>query len=208
MQKAAASVGVLALAALLGWTGYAIVNRQAPDAFAACRSGNIAGGPIGGPFELVDETGKTVTDAELLTQPALIYFGFASCADVCPLDNARNVEAAQILARQGITLRPIFISVDPKRDTPDVLTTYTDAFGPELLGLTGTPEQIKAAANAYKTIFEIPQDAGDDYEVSHMTLSYLMLPGGQFGDFYQRETTAQEIADRAGCFLRAGQDAN
>lgn len=203
MQKAAVILGAIALSALLGWTSYAILGRQAADAFAQCRSGNIAGGPIGGPFELIDENGNTVTDRQLLQDPALIYFGFASCPDVCPIDNARNVEVAQILARQGLSLRPIFISVDTRRDTPDVLAEYTDLFGPELLGLTGTPDQIKSAATAYKTLYEIPEDASGDYNVSHMTLSYLMLPGGVYGDFYQRETSAQEIADRVGCFLNA-----
>jgi len=203
MQKTAAILGVIALSAALGWTSYAILGRQAADTFAECRSGNIAGGPIGGPFELTDENGNTVTDAELLQDPALIYFGFASCPDVCPIDNARNVEVAQTLAKQGLTLRPIFISVDTQRDTPEVLAEYTDLFGPELLGLTGTPEQIKTAATAYKTLYEIPEDTSGDYNVSHMTLSYLMLPGGIYADFYHRETSAQEIADRVGCFLGA-----
>lgn len=201
MQKATVALGAIALAALLGTTSYMILSRQSADAFSACRSGNIAGGPIGGPFALIDENGDAVTDAELLRDPALIYFGFTSCPDVCPLDNARNVEVAQILAGQGIKLQPIFISVDPGRDTPQVLTEYTDAFAAELLGLTGTPEQIKAVANAFKTIYEIPADTTGAYDVSHMTLSYLMLPGGQFADFYQRETPAQDIAERVGCFL-------
>jgi protein SCO1/2 len=198
-----ASVGVVALAAVLGWTSYQVLYRTSGDAFAACRSGNVAGGAIGGAFQLVDETGQTVTDAQVFAKPALVYFGFTSCADVCPLDNARNVEAAQLLAAQGIDLTPIFISVDPARDTPAVLAEYTSFFGETLLGLTGSEDQIKTAANAFKMFYQLPADLTDNYQVQHTTLTYLMLPGTGFADFFQRETTSQEIADRVGCFLKS-----
>jgi protein SCO1 len=198
-----ATVGAIALAAVLGWTSYTVMSGRSTDAFAACRSGNVAGGAIGGPFQLVDETGQTVTDAQVITKPTLVYFGYSSCPDVCPLDNARNVEASDILAAQGADLQPIFISVDPARDTPVVLTEYTDNFGPNLLGLTGTPDQIKAAANAYKVFFQIPDHTGTEYPVDHTTMTYLVLPEIGFVDFFTRDASAQEIAERAGCFLKA-----
>jgi protein SCO1/2 len=201
--KVFAGAGVIALSALLGVTSYMIVARNSQDAFAACRSGNVAGGAIGGPFELVDESGATVTDAQVIAKPALVYFGYANCPDVCPLDNARNVEAVDLLKAAGLDVTPVFISVDPARDTPELLTEYTDYFGPTLLGLTGTPEQIKAAADVYKVFFQIPERATEYYEVQHTTLTYFMLPGTGFADFYQRDTTAQEIAERVGCFLKA-----
>ena len=198
--RAGASAGVVALAALLGWTSYQILSRNASDAFAECRTGNVAGGAIGGPFQLVDEAGQTVTDQQVFAKPALVYFGFASCPDVCPLDNARNVEVATAL---GQDVTPIFISVDPARDTPAVMAEYTDNFGPSLLGLTGTPEQVKTAATAFKVYYQIPEGATDNYQVQHTTLTYLMLPGTGFADFFQRESTAQEMTDRVGCFLKA-----
>lgn len=204
MARLAATTGVIALAALLGWTSYTVFYGQSQDAFADCRSGNVAGGQIGGPFTLVDETGATVTEADVFTEPALVYFGFASCPDVCPLDNARNSEVAQLLESRGLTLRPVFISVDPGRDTPEVLAEYTANFSESLLGLTGTPEQVKAVADAYKVLYEIPQDMTGNYPVNHTTLTYLVLPGTGFADFFHREASAQEIADRAGCFLTAG----
>ncbi len=204
MARLAATTGVIALAALLGWTSYTVFVAQTQDAFAACRSGNVAGGQIGGPFTLVDETGASVTDADVFTEPALVYFGYASCPDVCPLDNARNAEAAELLKGRGLALRPVFISVDPARDTPEALAEYTSNFSDSLLGLTGTPEQVKAAADAYKVLFEIPEGTTGDYPVNHTTLTYLVLPGTGFVDFFHRETSAQEIADRAGCFLTAG----
>ena len=163
----------------------------------------MAGGAIGGQLELVDETGQTVTDQQLFSKPALVYFGFASCADVCPLDNARNVEAADLLAKSGFDVTPIFITVDPDRDTPEALASYTENFGENLLGLGGTPAQIKAATNAYKVFVQFPEDLSGNYQVSHTTLTYLVLPQIGFVDFFQRETSAQDIADHAGCFLTA-----
>ena len=197
-----ASAGVIAIAALLAWTSYQILSNQVSDPFAACRSGNVSGGAIGGHFELVDETGKTVTDQQVFAKPALVYFGYASCADVCPLDNSRNVEAANLLAADGIDVTPVFISVDPARDTATALTEYTANFGDKLVGLTGTVDQVKAASAAFKVYFKVPDTATGAYEVGHTTLTYLMLPKTGFADFFQRETSAKEMADKTRCFLK------
>lgn len=202
MPKLYASVGAVALAAVLGWTSYAIVARRNSDPFAACRSGNVAGAEIGGHFELVDETGQSVTDAQLFSKPALVYFGFGACQDVCPIDNARNVQAVDILTQNGFDVTPVFITVDPLRDTPAALTDYTDGIGEKLLGLTGTPDQIRTAAAAFKAYYQLPADTSGDYEVDHMTITYLILPQTGFVDFFQRDASAQDIADRTGCFLK------
>jgi protein SCO1 len=199
----AAVIGAITLAAVLGWTSYAIMSARTTDQFAACRSGNVAGGTIGGPVELVDEAGQTVTDAQIFAKPALVYFGFASCADVCPLDNVRNVEVADILAKDGMELTPVFISIDPARDTPAVMAEYTSSLGENLQGFTGTIEQVKAAAAAYKVFFQIPENATSDYEVDHTTLTYLVLPQIGFVDFFQRDMSAQTVAEHAACYLRA-----
>ena len=197
-----ASAGVIAIAALLGWTSYQILSNRTADAFAECRSGNVAGGAIGGAFELVDETGQTVTDQQVLAKPSLVYFGYASCPDVCPLDNARNAEVAALLSAQGIDVTPVFITVDPARDTPASLLEYTANFGDRLIGLTGSPEQIRSAATAFKVYYKLPGDTSDGYMVDHTTLTYLMMPKTGFADFFQRDATSQEIADRTACFVR------
>ena len=202
--RTGAAVGAITLAAILGYTSYALMSGRAPDQFAACRSGNVAGGAIGGPLELVDEAGQTVTDTQIFAKPALVYFGYASCADICPLDNARNVEAVDLLAKAGYDVTPVFITVDPGRDTPAAMSDYTANFGDNLVGLTGSAEQIKGATRAYKVFSQIPENPGTEYEVSHTTLTYLVLPQLGFVDFFQRETTAQDIADHAACFLKAG----
>lgn len=204
MPKLYVTLGAIALAAVLGWASYGIVSQRAADQFAACRSGNVAGGSIGGPIELVDEAGQTVTDQQVFAKPALVYFGFASCADVCPLDNARNVEAAELLTKAGFDLTPVFITVDPARDTPAALTEYTANFGDRLLGLTGSADQVKAAAAAYKVYYQVPENAGEDYQVDHTTLTYLVLPKIGFVDFFQRDASAQDIAGQVGCFLKLG----
>ena len=202
MPKFYASVAAIALAALLGWQGYRALQSQSADAFAECRSGAVAGGEIGGPFTLTDTKGNAVTDATLLAKPALIYFGYASCPDVCPLDNARNTEAVALLAAQGLDVTPVFITVDPTRDTQAVLADYAENFE-GLLALTGSQAQTDAAAKSYKVYFQMPEKRDPGYMVDHTTMTYLMLPKVGFVDFFQRDATAQDMADKTACFLKA-----
>jgi protein SCO1/2 len=193
-----AAVSVIAL--LAGSAAYVFMRGQSPD---GCASAQVAGGAIGGPFTLVDETGATVTDAQVLAKPSLVYFGYTFCPDVCPLDNARNADAIDILEEQGIEVTPVFISIDPARDTPEVLAEFTDNLHPRMIGLTGSPEQVKAVSLAYKTYYK-QQPGGDDfYLMDHSTFTYLMLPGTGFADFFRREATPDEIAQTTICFLNA-----
>lgn len=200
---AAVSAGVVTVGmiAAVFWMGNA---RNTDDAFADCRGGQVGGGTIGGAFTLVDETGKTVTDKEVLATPALVYFGYAFCPDVCPLDNARNAEATDILEENGHEVTPIFITIDPERDTPDVLADYTANLHPRMIGLTGTPQAVAAAARAYRVVAQKQPDGDSDYYLmSHTTLTYLMLPDVGFVDFFHRDTPATVVADRAACYLDA-----
>lgn len=202
MLKFYARAAAIALAALLGWQGYRALQSQSADAFAECRSGAVAGGEIGGPFTLTDTKGNVVTDATLLAKPALIYFGYASCPDVCPLDNARNTEAVALLAAQGLDVTSVFITVDPTRDTQAVLADYAENFE-GLLALTGSQAQTDAAAKTYKVYFQMPEKRDPGYMVDHTTMTYLMLPKVGFVDFFQRDATAQDMADKTACFLKA-----
>ena len=202
MLKFYANAAAIALVAMLGWLGYRVIYGQSTDAFADCRGGAIAGGEIGGPFDLIDTKGNPVTDATLLTKPALIYFGYASCPDVCPLDNARNAEAAALLAKKGLEVTPVFITVDPTRDTPAVLGDYVSNFE-GLVGLSGTEAQTTAAAKAYKVYYQIPEKRDAGYMVDHTTMTYLMLPQIGFAGVFQRDETAQALAEKTSCFLNA-----
>ena len=179
-----------------------------PDKYAQCRSTAIAGGAsqIGGPFTLVDETGATVTEAEVIDQPALIYFGYTFCPDVCPLDTARNAEAIDILEGRGQIVKPVFISIDPERDTPEVVDAFTANLHERMLGLTGTPEQVRAASRAYRTFYQKQEPAAgeeDYYLVDHSTMSYLVFPEEGFVEVFQRALRPDDLADRIQCFLEA-----
>ncbi|MFM2354572.1 MAG: hypothetical protein RLZZ528_308 [Pseudomonadota bacterium] len=193
----------LASAAAIGLLGGTYFASRKGD--MTCDASVVAGGAdaIGGPFQLVDETGAAVTDRDVITAPSLVYFGYTYCPDVCPTDVARNVEAISLLEEAGKIVTPVFISVDPKRDTPEVLAEWTDYLHPRLIGLTGTEAQILAAAKAYKTYFKVPENAGEDYLVDHMTHSYLMFPKVGFIDFFTREMTAEQIAERTACYIDA-----
>ena len=99
------------------------------DLFTKCRSTQVIGGAgtIGGPFTLINQDGETVNDKDVITEPSFVYFGYTFCPDVCPLDSARNAEAVDLLAQKGISVTPIFISIDPKRDTPEAIAEFTKA---------------------------------------------------------------------------------
>jgi protein SCO1/2 len=174
------------------------------DPFAPCRSSVVSGGPaaIGGPFSLMNEDGKAVTDKDVLSGPSLVYFGYTFCPDVCPLDTTRNAEAVDILEARGLSVTPVFISVDPERDTPPVLKEWTDAIHPRMIGLTGTPEEIRATTQAYRTLYRVPDDRSDPYYlVDHMTHTYLMLPGIGFAEFFARDVPADTMAETIACFI-------
>lgn len=202
MSRIFAAVAATVAIAGLG-AAWIATQKQDSDLFASCRNSTIAGGAgaIGGPFELVNATGETVTDTDVVTEPTLIYFGYTFCPDVCPLDNARNAEAIDILADDGVSATPVFISIDPERDTPEVMGEFSEIIHDKLIGLTGSPEQVKAASKAYKTFYQ-KQDGDDEYYlVNHSTYTYLVLPEHGFVDFFKREETAQQMADRVGCFV-------
>ncbi|MDA8746612.1 SCO family protein [Litoreibacter sp.] len=183
--------------------GLTLMKQDAGEAFAQCRQGTVAGGDIGGPFTLVSETGATVTDVDVITKPTLVYFGYTYCPDVCPLDALRNAEAVEILAAQGVDAKPVFITVDPERDTPEVLAEFTDVMHPEMEGLTGSAEQVKAASQAYRTFYKRQPGGGDDYLVDHSTFTYLMLPEVGFVDFFRRDASVEQIAETVACYAGA-----
>jgi len=164
-------------------------------------TGVIAGNAtIGGPFELVTHKGVAVTEKDVIKDLSLVYFGYTFCPDICPLDMARNLEAVDILAESGIDLTPIFISIDPARDTPQVLSDYVDVMHPKMIGLTGTKAQIKVASKAYKTYYS-KNGEGEDYFMDHSTFSYLMSPN-EFLDYMPRDLTPEQVAQKVTCFAK------
>ena len=204
MTKLYASVALVGVVAFLGASAWYVLSNSPDDEFTECRQGQVAGGDIGGPFTLVNTKGQTVTDKEVLTKPSLVYFGYTFCPDVCPMDMARNVEAVDLLAEKGIEVTPVFISIDPVRDTPDALADYATNMHPKLVALTGSDEQVRLASQAYKTFYQ-KQDTGDEYYLmDHSTFTYLVLPDKGFVDFFRREVTSEQMAESVACFVQAG----
>ena len=172
-------------------------------AFAQCGATQIAGdgNQIGGPFELVNAEGETVTDSDVITEPSILYFGYTFCPDVCPLDTARNAEAVDVLAEQGWSVTPVFISIDPERDTPEIVGDFAYNLHEKMIGLTGSPEQTDAASKTFRTYYKAHDKSDEFYLVDHSTFSYLVLPEHGFVEFFRRDVTADAMAERVACFV-------
>ncbi len=159
-------------------------------------SGGANPSGIGGPFTLQDGNGKTVTDRDFRGQYLLVYFGYTFCPDVCPTTLNAVADAMDKLGPAASRIRPLFITVDPRRDTPAVVKQYVAAFGPAITGLTGTPEEIAAVAKEYRVYYaEHRTGPGpNDYSMDHSSIMYLMDPGGRFIAPVRADQTGDEIA--------------
>lgn len=164
----------LALAAVSACSGPAEPKSEPP----------LAGAAIGGPFELIDKSGKTVRWSDFDGKYRMIYFGYAYCPDVCPLDVQRMMAGyARFKADQpelARKIQPLFVTIDPARDKPAVVGEFAAAFSPDLIGLTGTPEQVDVAAKAFKVYYNKGEQGADGgYLMDHSRAAYLMGPQGE-----------------------------
>jgi len=152
---------------------------------------------IGGPFELVGKGGTTVTDKDFRGRYMLVFFGFTHCPDICPAELQVMSAALEDLGADAKKVVPIFITLDPERDTPDAVAAYVANFGPSFVGLTGSPEQIAKAAKAYRVTYQKFQDEsmGDNYSIDHSALVYLMGPDGQFVTHIPYGTSPDKMAE-------------
>jgi protein SCO1/2 len=149
---------------------------------------------IGGPFSLVDQTGKPVTEADLKGKPSLIFFGFTHCPDICPTALFDMTQLYKALGRDGDKVQAYFVSVDPERDTPDILKEYLSSFDPRLRGLTGNPAAVAAMEKAYRVYSKkIPLDGGG-YTMDHTALVYLMDKEGRFVAPFNLKRKPEEAA--------------
>lgn len=159
---------------------------------------------IGGPFTLVDHNGRAVADADFRGRHMLVFFGYSYCPDVCPLELQTVGQAMDLLGDEAKEVVPIFVSVDPQRDTPEHLKGYVPAFHPRIVGLTGSPEQVAAAAKAYKVYYrKAPgtEPGTEDYLVDHTAFTYLMGPDGAFLHFFRPQTDPTEMAKKIAAFI-------
>ena len=189
----------------IGGGAYYYTQSQPTDIFAQCRStSTVPGAKIGGPFELVNPQGETVTDKDVIDGLTLVYFGYTFCPDVCPFDTARNAEAVEILENEGIMVKPVMITIDPARDTPEAMGEFASYIHPRMLGLSGTKEQTDAAAKAYQVYFakEANPEDPEFYLMEHSTFTYLMHPDYGFLQFFGRAPRPQEMADTVACYAK------
>jgi len=192
---------MLAAVVTVGGGAAAYINiekeKQAQD--AEKRKSKAVGKPdIGGPIELVGLDGKIVHSDQLKGKWTLLYFGFTFCPDICPEELDKMAEALDICdTTDGMAeVQPVFVTIDPDRDTPEKLKSYLKEFHPRLVGLTGTNEQVKKAAKTFRVYYSKPiEDDSDDYLVDHTIIMYLMDPEWNFTQYYGQFMTAQEMAD-------------
>lgn len=160
---------------------------------------------LGGGFSLVNSRGETVTNRDFLGHYALVYFGYTYCPDICPTSLSAMARALELMdPKQAARITPVFVSVDPDRDTPEVIGPYVAAFHPRLVGLTGTAEDIAKAAAAYKVKYKTVAPEGDGpYLIDHSAIVYFMGPQGQFLTHFTHGTAPERMAEMMGRFIAA-----
>jgi len=184
------AVGTIAAITIIPQARQAIVSPSGPRT-----SGKAL---IGGPFSLVDQNGTRVTEKDFRDRHMLVFFGFTSCPDICPAGLQLVAAALDKLGDKADRIVPVFISVDPERDTPEKLGEYVQNFDTRFVGLTGTPEEIAKAAKAYRVYYKkVPNaDLPDDYAIDHTAIFYLMDPKGEFVTHFTPTTPLEEMAAR------------
>ena len=198
IARIAVAVSVFAVAfAGVGWLGLFVAEKAGLE----LRIPFLEPDP-GGAFALVDHNGQPFTEANLQGQPSLIYFGYTYCPDICPTHLADLMTALDLMGDDGKAIRPIFVSIDPARDTVEQVAGYAAHFSERMVGLTGTPEQVKTAAKAFGVYYRKVAAAGDDaYQMDHSALGYLMAMDGGFLTTVPPGIPPQEMADKMRKFL-------
>ena len=151
---------------------------------------------VGGPFSLVNQDGRRVTEKDFLGKYMLVFFGYTYCPDVCPTELQVMTAALDQMGPEADRIQPVFVSIDPARDTPEVLKAYVGNFGPRLVGLTGTPEEVATIAKAYRVFFAKAANSSSDtdYLMDHSSIIYLMGPDGRFVKHMPYTTDAAKLA--------------
>jgi protein SCO1/2 len=183
----AAGLLVLAAGALL-----ALAFRETPQGAA----GTALASAIGGPFRLIDQNGKPVSDADLKGKWQLLFFGYTHCPDACPTALNEIALALDRLGAKRDAVEVVFITVDPERDTPEVLKSYVASFDVPIIALTGAPEAVAQAAKAYRVYYAKHPRADGEYDMDHSAVIYLMNPEGSFTASFTPDSTAEAIAAR------------
>jgi protein SCO1/2 len=183
----AAGLLVLAAGAML-----ALAFRETPQGAA----GTALASAIGGPFRLIDQNGKPVSDTDLKGKWQLVFFGYTHCPDTCPTALNEIALALERLGAKRNEVEVVFITVDPERDTPEMLKSYVASFDAPIIALTGAPDAVAQAARAYRVFYAKHPLPGGDYDMDHSAVIYVMNPEGRFTATFTPDSTADAIADR------------
>jgi len=149
---------------------------------------------VGGPFSLVNQDGRTVTERDFAGSPHLVFFGFTHCPDVCPTTLQQISDVLAALGPKADRLKVAFVTVDPERDTPEALKSYLSSFDPRIVGLTGTPEQVAQTIKAYRGFSKRVPGKDGDYTMEHTALVYVMDARNDFVSSLNLMRPAQETA--------------
>ena len=159
-------------------------------------AGTLLSNSIGGPFRLVDQNGKPFTDADLKGKWHLLFFGYTHCPDVCPTTLNELSLALDRLGKKRDRVGIVLITVDPERDTPDVLKSYVASFDASVVALSGTPDEVAQAAKAYRVYFAKRPRSDGNYDMDHSAVIYVMDPQGRFTATFTPDTAADKVAER------------
>ena len=196
-------VGIVVVSFVIVLAGTEYFDKRGGGAGSSASSSS--GPSVGGPFTLVNDEGQTVTEKDFLGKYMLVFFGYTYCPDVCPTALSDIAGVMDMLpAEKAGKITPAFISVDPARDTPEHLNEYVSYFHPQTVGLTGTEEQIKAVARAYRVYYRKHEPTGDDpldYLVDHTSIIYFIGPDGKLVTHFSHGTDPQAMAERIGKLL-------
>jgi protein SCO1/2 len=187
------AVGLVALAGMLAGEYFFLTEPESSpaDRVGAVEAGKVA---IGGDFTLVDQTGATRHAADFRGKLMLVYFGYTYCPDVCPTELQTMSEAIDLLGAKGDAVQPIFITVDPQRDTVGQMKDYVANFHPRLVAFTGSPEQVAAAARAYRVYYQQVKQPDGSYLMDHSSEVYLMARDGSYLAHFGPDSTAAQMA--------------
>jgi len=186
----------LAGALLLGVAslGYAQTTAQSKAESTRLMSELMSGkGQVGGPFTLLDHTGKKRSLAEFKGKVVLIYFGYMFCPDICPTDLSNLAALLKRLGKDGDQVQAIFITLDPARDTPELIGKYVQHFDKRILGLRGTEQQTKQVATQYKTFYEKVSLKGNQYVIDHTAFTYIVNRAGKYLAFFPPGTSPERM---------------
>lgn len=194
MKKRMIIIGLAAVAGLILALSAAMIQKREPHDPNALIA--VTSDAFGGPFTLTDHNGKVVTEKDFTGKYRLIYFGFTYCPAICPTELQKITAALNTLGEKGKVIQPIFVTVDPGRDTPEKMKGYVSSFHPSLIGLSGTQGQIDGVLKEYKIYAARVQDpAITEYTMDHSSLIYFMAPDDRLLRIFKMDDTAQSMAD-------------